>query len=297
MVPENLINDVFHHVEVNGGLGRGCSTGVDGLFAFGNTAKTEFSGAIYDPMMCLVLQGAKEAYVGGRVLRYGAGDTLIVSHAVPLESAVIQATPEQPYVALVLRLDLALARSLYDEIDGIGETESDTYALNVAASDAALSDAVARLFRMSQDPTEARALAPLVLKEIHFRLLRAEHGGMLRQLLRHDSPANRISKSIAIIRMNFRNTLSVAKLATESGMSLSAFHEHFKSVTATTPLQYQKELRLLEAQRLLLSGNATVASAAFDVGYESPTQFSREFSRKFGLSPNDQKSTGVLFSG
>jgi AraC-like DNA-binding protein len=296
MVPENLINDVFHYVEVNRGLGRGCSTDVDGLLAFSNTTKTECSAAIYDPIMCLVLQGAKEAYIGGRVLRYGAGDTLIVSHAVPLESAVIQATPKQPFVALALRLDLALARSLYDEIDGIGETESDTYALNVAASDAALSDAVARLFRISQDPTEARALAPLVLKEIHFRLLRAQHGGMLRQLLRHDSPANRMSKSIAIIRMNFRNTLSVANLATESGMSLSAFHEHFKSVTATTPLQYQKELRLLEAQRLLLSGNATVASAAFDVGYESPTQFSREFSRKFGLSPNDLKSASALYA-
>jgi AraC-like DNA-binding protein len=296
MVPENLINDVFHYVEVNRGLGRGCSTDVDGLLAFSNTTKTECSAAIYDPIMCLVLQGAKEAYIGGRVLRYGAGDTLIVSHAVPLESAVIQATPKQPFVALALRLDLALARSLYDEIDGIGETESDTYALNVAASDAALSDAVARLFRISQDPTEARALAPLVLKEIHFRLLRAQHGGMLRQLLRHDSPANRISKSIAIIRMNFRNTLSVANLATESGMSLSAFHEHFKSVTATTPLQYQKELRLFEAQRLLLSGNATVASAAFDVGYESPTQFSREFSRKFGLSPNDLKSASALYA-
>ena len=296
MVPENLINDVFHYVEVNRGLGRGCSTDVDGLLAFSNTTKTECSAAIYDPIMCLVLQGAKEAYTGGRVLRYGAGDTLIVSHAVPLESAVIQATPKQPFVALALRLDLALARSLYDEIDGIGETESDTYALNVAASDAALIDAVARLFRISQDPTEARALAPLVLKEIHFRLLRAQHGGMLRQLLRHDSPANRISKSIAIIRMNFRNTLSVANLATESGMSLSAFHEHFKSVTATTPLQYQKELRLFEAQRLLLSGNATVASAAFDVGYESPTQFSREFSRKFGLSPNDLKSASAIYA-
>lgn len=146
MVPENLINDVFHYVEVNGGLGRGCSTDVDGLFAFSNTTKTECSAAIYDPIMCLVLQGTKEAYIGDRVLRYCAGDTLIVSHAVPFESAVTQATPKQPYVALALRLDLALARSLYDEIDGIGETESDTYALNVAASDAALIDAVARLF-------------------------------------------------------------------------------------------------------------------------------------------------------
>jgi AraC-like DNA-binding protein len=243
--------------------------------------------------MCLVLQGAKEAHIGGRVLQYGAGDTLIVSHSVPLEASVIQANPEKPYIALILRLDLALARSLYDEIDGLGQTESDVYALNVAVSDSLLLEAMSRLFRISQEPIEARALAPLVLKEIHFRLLRSDHGGMLRQLLRHDSPANRISKSIATIRANYTKALSVSQLAADAGMSLSAFHEHFKSVTSTTPLQYQKELRLLEAQRLLQSGNATVASAAFDVGYESPTQFSREFSRKFGLSPSVQKSASV----
>jgi AraC-like DNA-binding protein len=194
-------------------------------------------------------------------------------------------------------LNLALAGSLYDEIDEIGETESDTFSLNVAASDAALIDAVTRPFRMSQDSTEARALAPLVLREIHFRLLLADHGGMLRQLQRHDSTAGLISKSIAIIRSNFKNTLSIAELAAESGMSLSAFHKHFKTVTATTPLQYQKELRLMEAQRLLLSRKPSVASAAFDVGYGSPTQLSREFSRKFGLSPSEQKSAGALFAG
>lgn len=293
MIPENLVTDVYSYVAENGGLEKGCRTNVEGFFAFANSSRTECTSYIYDPMMCLVLQGAKEAHIGGRVLQYGAGDTLIVSHSVPLEASVIQATPEKPYVALILRLDLALARSLYDEIDGLGQTESDVYALNVAVSDSLLLEAMSRLFRISQEPIEARALAPLVLKEIHFRLLRSDHGGMLRQLLRHDSPANRISKSIATIRANYSKTLSVSQLAAECGMSLSAFHEHFKSVTSTTPLQYQKELRLLEAQRLLQTGNATVASAAFDVGYESPTQFSREFSRKFGLSPSVQKSASV----
>lgn len=293
MIPEDLVADVYSFVAANGGREKGCGTNVEGFFAFSNSTRTECTSCIYDPMMCLVLQGAKEAHIGGRVFQYGAGDTLIVSHSVPLEASVIQATPEKPYVALILRLDLALAHSLYDEIDGLGRSESDVFALSVATSESMLLDAMSRLFRIAQDPIEARALAPLVLKEIHFRLLRSDHGGMLRQLLRHDSPANRISKSIATIRANYSKALSVSQLAADSGMSLSAFHEHFKSVTSTTPLQYQKELRLLEAQRLLQTGNATVASAAFDVGYESPTQFSREFSRKFGFSPSVQKLASV----
>lgn len=293
MIPEDLVADVYSFVAANGGREKGCGTNVEGFFAFSNSTRTECTSCIYDPMMCLVLQGAKEAHIGGRVFQYGAGDTLIVSHSVPLEASVIQATPEKPYVALILRLDLALAHSLYDEIDGLGRSESDVFALSVATSESILLDAMSRLFRIAQDPIEARALAPLVLKEIHFRLLRSDHGGMLRQLLRHDSPANRISKSIATIRANYSKALSVSQLAADSGMSLSAFHEHFKSVTSTTPLQYQKELRLLEAQRLLQTGNATVASAAFDVGYESPTQFSREFSRKFGFSPSVQKLASV----
>ena len=134
-----------------------------------------------------------------------------------------------------------------------------------------------------------QALAPLVLREIHFRLLRAQHGGMLRQLLLHESPASRISKAIALIRSGYKAPIAVADLAAAAGMSQSTFHEHFKSLTSTTPLQYQKELRLLEARRLLMSGGKSVASAAYDVGYESPTQFSREYARKFGIPPRDEK--------
>ncbi len=294
MVPESLINDVFRHVESAGELGTGCETGVEGLFAIANVETTECTASFYEPIMCLVLQGAKEAYLRDRVVRYGAGDTLIVSHAVPVEAAVIMASEEAPYAALALRLDLALARSLYDEIEDFAETEDSMHSLNAASSDAALIDAMTRLFQLSQNPVEARALAPLVLKEIHFRLLQARHGGMLRQLLHHDSTASRISKTIAIIRGNFKSNIAVAELAAECGMSLSAFHEHFKTVTATTPLQYQKDLRLLEARRLLSSNGLSVAAAAYEVGYESPTQFSREFSRKFGMSPSTQKLEGRI---
>lgn len=296
MVPETLINDVFSHVENAASLGTGCETGVDGLYAIANVETTECAASFYEPILCLVLQGAKEAYMRDRVVRYGAGDALIVSHAVPVEAAVIKASPDAPYAALALRLDLALARSLFDEIGGVDEVDHDIRSLNVAASDTALIDAMDRLFRLSKDPVEAHALAPLVLKEIHFRLLRAEHGGTLRQLLLHGSPATRISKTIAIIRNNFKTNIAVPELASECGMSLSAFHEHFKSVTATTPLQYQKDLRLLEARRLLSSNGLSVAAAAYEVGYESPTQFSREFSRKFGLSPIAQKLEGRVLA-
>ncbi len=290
MVPEKLTRDVFQHVSDCGKMGEGCETGVEGLYAIANVQTTECSATFYEPIMCLVLQGTKEAYVSNRVVRYGAGDTLIVSHAVPVDAAVIQASPDAPYAALALLLDMALVRSLCDEIGDMGETETVAHSVDAAASDAALIDAVGRLFQLSKNPVEATALAPLVLKEIHFRLLRAKQGGMLRQLLQQESNASRISKTIATLRSNFRSNIAVAELAMDCGMSLSSFHEHFKSVTATTPLQYQKELRLLEARKLLSSGGVSVAAAAYEVGYESPTQFSREFSRKFGLSPSDQRS-------
>ncbi len=294
MITKDVVQDVFHHVSDQGALGVGCATGVENLFAFADPNVSACSAAFYEPIMCLVLQGTKEAQIGGRVLRYSAGDTLLVSHAVPVESAVIQASAQAPYVALALKLDLALARSLYDEIGGVGEPAKELHSMQVEKGDAALIDAVLRLYALSRDPVEARALAPLVMKEIHFRLLRARHGCMLRQLLRHESAASRISKTIAYIRSNFRAQIPVTDLAAESGMSASAFHEHFKAVTATTPLQYQKELRLMEARRLLSIGEMTVAATAYDVGYESPTQFSREYSRKFGISPSDQRSSAAV---
>ncbi|MCB4455687.1 AraC family transcriptional regulator [Leisingera sp. McT4-56] len=289
MVPQDLISDVAAFVRERAALETGCETGIDGLFAFCSEKRTEFQAMIYEPVMCLVLQGAKEAHLDDRTVRYGAGKSLIVSHALPVTAGVIDASPDKPYVSLALQLDLATVRSLYDEIGPLQEPERASHSMSVAEGDPALFDAVGRLFRLARDPVEVQALAPLVLKEIHFRLLRASHGGMLRQLLLHESPASRISKAIALIRDRYKATLPVADLAAEAGMSQSTFHEHFKALTSTTPLQYQKELRLMEARRLLISGGKSVAAAAYDVGYESPTQFSREYTRKFGLPPRDEK--------
>jgi AraC-like DNA-binding protein len=293
MIPQDLISDVAAHVRAHNALEIGCETGVPGLFAFCSERRTEFQATFYEPVMCLVLQGAKEAHLEDRTVRYGEGKSLIVSHALPVAAGVIDATRDKPYVSLALQLDLGLVRSLYDEIGPQTAPARASHSMSVADGDADLFDAVARLFRMSRDPAEVQTLAPLVLKEIHFRLLRAQHGGMLRQLLLHESPASRINKAIALIRKKYKSTLPVAELAAEAGMSQSTFHEHFKAVTSNTPLQYQKELRLMDARRQLLSGGKSVAAVAYDVGYESPTQFSREYGRKFGVAPRKEKSPAV----
>ena len=143
---------------------------------------------------------------------------------------------------------------------------------------------------LADRPLEAKVIAPLIKREIHFRLLLAEHGGMLRRLLRRESHASRISKAISLLGERYTNPLSVPELANTVGMSVSSFHQHFKSITATTPLQYQKNLRLIEAQRLLVDGAKSVASVAYDVGYESLSQFSREYSRKFQMPPSTEIS-------
>lgn len=293
MISKELIFEVFSHVESRNAFGEACPTGVEDLFAVSIQNITNCGSTLYEPIMCVVLQGIKQAHLGTRRIQYGAGDSLIVSHTLPAVAKIIQASPDRPYVALALRLNLAMVRSLYDEI---GKTEFDNatpQSMSVAETDSGLMDAIIRLFRISHNPVEVRTLAPLVLKEIHFRLLRAQHGGMLRQLLLHESPASRVSKAISRIRSGYNQPIPVSELAAIAGMSQSTFHEHFKTVTSSTPLQYQKDLRLLEAQRLLRSQDKTVSTVAFEVGYESPTQFSREYARKFGVTAKQEKSSAV----
>ena len=261
------------------------ATGLAGLTILRSRKPTALEAVLYNPLLCLILQGRKETHLGMRRVSFSAGESLIVSHQLPVISRVIEATEMTPYVALVLELDLGIVRSLYDEVSEVEIEEEQARALNVGKTDEALIDAMGRLVDLLDRPLEAKVMLPLVLREIHFRLLLARHGGMLRQLLRRGSHADRIAKAIAHIKQNYATPLTVAELASVAGLSPSSFHEHFKALTATTPLQYQKELRLLEARRLLMNGTHSVSSAAFEVGYESPTQFSREYSRKFGNSP------------
>jgi len=212
---------------------------------------------------------------------FGAGELLIVSHDLPVLSQVTEA----PYLALILALDMDVLGSLIGRIGQQAAGEGPPSTLAVNASDEQLLDALARYALLAADTSEAAVLAPLILTEIHFRLAMAPHGAMLRKLLNTESAETAIDKAIRQIRSRYRTTLSMPELAADVGMSESTFHRHFKSITGTTPLQYQKSLRLLEARRLLSMAGYPVSGAAYEVGYASSTQFSREYSREFGVSP------------
>lgn len=246
---------------------------------------TAFEAVVYNPVICLILQGRKEMNVGDRFVSLAEGDALLVSHDLPVSSKITEASPEKPYRALIISLDLGILRGLYEQV---GEAISDTHhatSLSASAADPAWIEPMVRYLELMDAPLEARVLGPMIVKEIHFRLLLSPIGGMLRNLLSVDSHASRIAKSIQQIRAKFREPLVVAELARVAGMSQSSFHEHFRSVTGTTPLQYQKDLRMIEARALLERGAPSVSVAGFEVGYESPTHFSRDYSRKFGCSP------------
>lgn len=258
----------------------------DHMSLFRRREPTEFSAALYEPVVCLVLQGGKQLLFDDIVVEVRPGHTLVVSHDVPVRARIVDASPQRPYLSIVLSLRLALLRSLYDEIGAVALEDLDVSSLAVHQADARLTDCLGRYLEMIDDPLEARILTEQLEREIHFRLLMAPHGGMLRALLRHDSHASHIAQAISRIRRDFRTALTVTELAREVGMSTSSFHKHFREITSSTPLQYQKELRLLEAKRLLAGGQHNVTTVALEVGYSSPNQFSREYSRKFGVPPS-----------
>lgn len=250
---------------------------------------TQFEASIYEPVICLIIQGRKETTFGEHTVDAKAGTCLLISHDLPVVSRVLVA----PYLALLLDVDLALLRSLYEEVAEALADSSDARSLEVHAADPPLIDALQRYLALAESPLDAKVLGPLLRKEVHYRLLTAPFGSMLRQLLRSDSHASAIARAIAQVRIDYRSPLSVPELARSVGMSVSSFHKHFRAVTASSPLQYQKDLRLLAARRLLASGELSVARVAFDIGYESPSQFSREYLRKFGVPPSKEAIVAV----
>ncbi len=256
-----------------------------GLALLRLTEPTALYATLYEPMTCLILQGRKEVVIGGASLSFGVGEALLVSHDLPVVSKVAEASREAPYLALVQHIDLSLLRGLYEEVaDVLEPTRAASFVVGAAGPEWV--EALLRYLRLAADPVRDRVLGPAVLRELHFHLLMSPVGGMLRDLLRHDSHASQVARAIGVLRRDFRKPVAGAELARIAGMSASSFHKHFKAITATSPLQYQKELRLLEARRLLQVEGLGVSDAAYEVGYESPTQFSREYSRKFGAAPS-----------
>lgn len=246
--------------------------------------------ALYSPCICLILQGRKEVALGDRAIVYGAGESVLVSHVLPVGTRIVEASESEPYLCMVVGLDIGRLRGLREEIVQAGLESADQRSIEVHRPDPVLVETLARYLALSKSPKEAELLGPLVLKEIHFRVLLASDGGMLRELLRHDSRPSGISRATELIRQSFKTAIKIPELAEAVSMSASAFHKHFKAITGTTPLRYQKDLRLLEARRLLIADKLSVTAAAFEVGYESPTQFSREYARKFGVPPSAERA-------
>ncbi len=255
---------------------------IEGLRLLSREQPRSFESHLYDPVLCLILQGRKDVAIGDRHLSFGPGECLLVSHHLPVSSQIATV----PYLALVLDVDLALTRALYDDVAQHAPGNARARAAETHRADAALIDALSRYIALADSPADARVLGPLIRKEIHYRLLVAPYGGMLRNLIRLDSYASAIAQAIGHIRRDISAQITIPDLARAVGMSETSFYKHFKAVTSRTPLQYQKELRLLEARQRLLSGAVSVSTAAFDVGYESPSQFSREYARSFGVAPS-----------
>ncbi len=255
---------------------------LDGLLLLRRDRRSSVEHMLYEPVLCLILQGRKQVSLEEQTLSFGPGECLLVSHVLPVCSKITKT----PYLALVLEVDVATIRKLYDEVAETALDSTRARAAETHRADPGLVDALGRYLALADSPADAKVLGPLISKEIHYRLLLAPFGGMLRSLIRHDSNASAIARAIGHIRGSMNSPIAIPELAERVGMSASAFHKHFKTITGTSPLQYQKELRLLEARQLLKMGGASVTTAAFDVGYESPSQFSREYARKFGVPPS-----------
>jgi AraC-like DNA-binding protein len=254
-------------------------------------APTGQDATVYRPLLCLVLQGAKEVSTSRRTLFVADGQSLVVSQALPVASRITAATPDRPYVALVFPIDLDLLRGLAADVaPARAATPQDPFSISLCQTDPEMEDAILRYIRHCQHDEAHRLLAPMTAREIHARLLLGPHAEPLRKLLWHETTASRIFQATREIELDLARPFVVGDLADRAGMSSSAFFEHFKAVTGTSPLQYQKDLRLLRAREALRSTNEKVSEIAFTVGYESSAQFSREYARKFGVPPRQDRS-------
>jgi AraC-like DNA-binding protein len=255
------------------------------------TAPSPQQATVYRPLLCLVLQGAKQVSAGAHSLTVAAGQSLIVSHALPVVSRISHATPETPYVALVFPFDLDLLRGLAATMPPArGARSHDPFSITLCPTYPAMEDALTRyLDQCAGDETRA-VLAPITRQEIHARLLLGPHADTMQKLLWHETTVSRIFQATREIQSDLSRTVVVGDLADQVGMSNSAFFEHFKAITGTSPLQYQKDLRLLHARDALRASDAKVSEIAFRVGYESSAQFSREYARKFGQSPRQDRA-------
>lgn len=258
-------------------------TPVGGLAIVQATSPSPLLYSISRPMICMVQQGSKRVTMGTQDFAFTAGDSLLITADVPTVSQITRASMAAPYLSLVMELDAAVLAELCQEIGAVGDI--DARPVRVDRTDSETADAALRLMRLLDRPAALPVLRGQLVRELHYWLLMGTHGPAIRKLAKVHGNAQRVARAVAVIRAEFDQHLTVERLAAVAGMSQAAFHQHFRAVTSLTPLQFQKYLRLVEARRLMQSDGATASRAAFAVGYESVSQFTREYGRMFGQSP------------
>lgn len=276
---KTLAEAVMRHC---GGFGR--VTLADGLVAMTTDRPTGIIRSVYRTSLCAVLQGAKVSLLGASSYRYAAGQYLIASMDLPVTAQVVEASAEKPYAAFSLAIDPATIADLLIELAAFPD-EREAPAMVVGDLDEDLLDPLMRLFALLDQPRDWPVLAPLVRREITWRLLSGPHGQVLRQIGMVDSRMARLARTIRWMREHYAETLRIADLAAMAHMSVASFHRHFKAVTTLSPIQFQKQVRLQEARRMLLAEGREIAAVGFAIGYESPSQFSRDYRRLFGSPP------------
>ena len=278
-----LLKAVSRYLEAYANPAGLAQTPIRGLTTIRSMVPTGIVHAISRPMVCLVLQGAKQVSFGPSTVTFNAGESMLITADVPTASQITRASPAQPYTSLVLELDLPLIAELTMEMKAA--PSADAAPIRVDATEAEVEDAALRMMRLLDRPASVPILHAQLVREMHYWLLAGRHGDAIRRLGWPQGNGQRIARAIAVLRAEFASALPIDRLAAEAGMSPSSFHHHFRAATSLSPLQFQKQLRLIEARRLILAEARTASSAAYAVGYESVSQFTREYSRMFGLPP------------
>ena len=280
---DTLLAAVRRYVEAYADPAGLAQTPVPGLTTIRSTAPGGLVHAISRPLVCLVLQGSKQVAMGSQTFAFGAGDSLLITADVPTVSQITRASVDAPYLSLVLDLDLAVIADLVVEMGAV--PAADGAPVRVEPTDAEVITAALRLMHLLDRPASVPVLQAQVVREMHYWLLAGRHGAAIRHLSWPDGHVRSVARAVAVLRAEFAKPLPVGRLAAVAGMSPSSFHQHFRAVTSLSPLQFQKQLRLIEARQLMTSEGVSAGAAAFAVGYKSASQFTREYRRMFGLPP------------
>lgn len=281
-----LIAALNQYLDSNGGDDGVLVTPIEGLFLMRSTGERLPHHVMYKPALCITVQGAKQVLFGDKLFDYGEMQALVVGVEQPGVGRVTRASVREPYLGIVLQLDLGILRQVTAQLSPPpkpnGNARMGVFAMEV---DGPLADCIGRMIQMLGTPQAAPILFPAIMREISYWLLTGESAGEICKLVSPNGRTQRIAEAICLLRGDIARPIRIEQLADTAQMSPSSFYQHFKLLTSLTPIQYQKQLRLLEARRLMVEGGANVTGAAYRVGYESVSQFSREYARMFGTPP------------